>query len=223
MKDYKNSKELSLASKRGWIKLKENIEKFNQFKLKRSNHMKSLSTKEQSRRANIFWKNITDENYIKFCNKIKSYWTDEKKIEKSIQMKEYYLNPDNIVKKQKETQERWNLMSNDERLKFKEKMNIVNKDEIKRKNAGNKIKDLWNEPIYLEKMKNRKKRSGIKHKVILSNNDELIFNTMSKLEKYFLFSSHLIRKYRDTDIKILLIDLNSNNKILENAIIKTIK
>lgn len=223
VKDYKNSKELSLASKRGWIKLKENIEKFNEFKLKRSNHMKTLSSKEQSRRANIFWKNITDKKYIEFCDKMKNYWTDEKKIEKSIQMNEYYSNPNNIIKKQKETQERWNLMSNDDRLKFKEKMNIINKDKLKKQKAGNKIKELWNDPIYLEKMKNRKNRSGIKHKIILSNNEELIFNTMTELEKYFSFSCHLIRKYRDKDIKILLTDLNSNNIILENAIIKTIK
>jgi len=222
MKDYKNSKELSLASKRGWINLKNNIEKFNQFRLNRSKHMKTLSSNEQSRRANLFWKNITDKQYNNFCNKMKDYWSDDKKTEKSRQMKEYYLNPDNILKKSKETQERWNLMSDEDRLNFKEKMNIVNKDELKKQKASNKIKQLWNDSIYLEKMKKRKKRGGTKIKIILFNNEEYIFNTMTELEKHFNFSAHLIRKYRDKNIKILLKDLNINNNILENAIIKTI-
>lgn len=222
MKDYKNSEELSLASKRGWINLKNNIEKFNQFRLNRSKHMKTLSSNEQSRRANLFWKNITDKQYNEFCNKMKDYWSDDKKIEKSKQMLEYYLNPDNILKKSKEAQERWDLMSDDDRIKFNEKMNIVNKDIEKRKKAGNKIKELWNNTEYLEKMKKRKKRCGTKIKIILFNNEEYLFNTMSELEKHFNFSAHLIRKYRDKNIKILLKDLNINNIILENAIIKTI-
>jgi hypothetical protein len=49
---------------------------------------------------------------------------------------------------------------------FKEKfdmtMNKVNKCEDKRKSAGSKIKDKWQDPIYLEKMKKRKSPDSTK-------------------------------------------------------------
>lgn len=158
VKDYKNSKELSLASKRGWDNLKQNKEKFDNFKLKRSKYMKTLTSDEQRRRANIFWNNITKQKYNDFCKKLKKYWTPEKRIEKSIQMKLYYLNTNNIEKKRIEQKNRWDSMSDEKRQEFINKMNIINNDKQKRQQAGNKIKDLWKDPVFLEKMKNRKKK-----------------------------------------------------------------
>jgi hypothetical protein len=155
---YKNKQETSNASKKGWVNLKSNKEKYDTFCMKRSNHMKNLSSDEQRRRANIFWKNISDNEYLDFCNKMKDYWTGEKKKEKSIQMVEYYSNPENIVKKSIESKNVWKSRSNEERKLFSEKMTIINKDEIKRKDAGDKIKNLWKNYEYLEKMKNRKSR-----------------------------------------------------------------
>ena len=219
---YKNKQETSNASKKGWVNLKSNKEKYDTFCMKRSNHMKTLSSDEQSRRANIFWKNISDNEYLDFCNKMKDYWTEEKKKEKSIQMVEYYSNPENIVKKSIESKNVWKSRSNEERKLFSEKMTIINKDEIKRKDAGDKIKNLWKNYEYLEKMKNRKSRKGLSIKVIYSNGDEDIFETMESLNKKLNFSSHLIRKYRDKDKKIIMKDLNNNNIILLDALIKTI-
>lgn len=59
--------------------------------------------------------------------------------------------------------------------------------------------------------------------VILENKHEYIFDTMTELQKYFHLKPRLIRKYRDTNIKISLLDLNENNEILKNALIKIIK
>ena len=46
---------------------------------------------------------------------------------------------------------------------------------------------------------------------------------MEDIVKKYKFSTHLIRKYRDTDIKVSMNHLNENNIILLDAIIKTIK
>ncbi len=185
--------------------------------------MKTLSSEEQSRRANICWKNISDNEYLDFCNKMKDYWTEERKKEKSIQMIEYYSNPENIVKKSIESKNVWMSRSNEERKLFSEKMEIINKNEIKRTDAGNKIKELWKDVDYLEKMKNRKSRPGSMIKIIKPTGEEIIIETMKKLEREYLFSVHLIRKYRDTNIKILENDLKKENIILLDCMIESIK
>jgi hypothetical protein len=154
---------------------------------------------------------------------MKSYWTEDKRIEKSKQMSEYYSNFENVEKKRKETQDRWDNVDEEYRLKFKEKMDKVNKDEYKRLDAGIKIKKKWEDPNYLEKMKNRKKRNGIKTEIIKNNGHVEVFENMEDIVKKYKFSTHLIRKYRDTDIKVSMNHLNENNIILLDAIIKTIK
>jgi hypothetical protein len=60
-----------------------------------------FSSENQRRRAKLFWNNITDEEYTIFSNKIKEYWTNEKREDKSKQMIEHYSNPENIEKKGK--------------------------------------------------------------------------------------------------------------------------
>jgi hypothetical protein len=257
MNYYKNSEEVSNAAKRGWIKLKSDEEKYNNWRKKKSDSMKDFrnsekykeymieyfnnpnyckfkkikvkkfgdrySSENQRRRANIFWKNISEDEYINFCNKIKSYWTEDKINEKSKQMNEYYSNIENVEKKRKETQDRWNSMDEESRLKFKEKMGKINKEESKRIDAGNKIKKKWEDTEYLEKMKNRKHRPGSMIKIIKPNGEEIIMETMRKFEREYSFSTHLIRKYRDTDNRISENDLNENNLILLNSIIKSVK
>lgn len=222
MNYYKNKQETSNASKKGWMNLKSNKDKYNTFCMKRSNYMKNLSSDEQGRRSNIFWKNISDNEYLDFCNKIKDYWTEERKKEKSIQMLEYYSNLENIVKKSIESKNVWESRSDEERKLFSEKMTIINKNKTKRREAGDKIRSLWKNNEYLEKMKNRKPRKGLSIRVIYSNGDEDVFETMESLNKKLNFSSHLIRKYRDKDKKIIMKDLNNDNIILLDALIKTI-
>ena len=60
-------------------------------------------------------------------------------------------------------------------------------------------------------------------KIIKPTGEEIIIETMKKLEREYLFSTHLIRKYRDTNIKILEKDLKKENIILLDCIIESIK
>jgi len=138
-------------------------------------------------------------------------------------MNKHYSNPENVIKKSIETQNRWNSMSGEDRERFNIKMNLVNKDEEKRRIAGDKIKNLWNSDEYLEKMKNRPHRKGTCIMIIRPDGEEIIIETMRGIEKEYSFSSHLIRKYRDTDNRISENDLNENNLILLNSIIKSVK
>lgn len=223
LKNYKNTQELSNASKLGWIKLKNNEKKYKDWSEKRSKHMKSLSSDEQRRRAKIFWQSITDEEYVKFCEKLKNKWTDDKKLEKSNSMKKYYSDQNNKIKKSDEQKKRWESVDEQYRLDFKKKMSIINKDINKRKLAGKIIKDLWSSEDYLNKMKNRKTNPGIKIKIIHSDGTEIIFEKMKEVIDKYNFSAHLIRKYRDTNIEIAEEHLNESNLILLNAKIESIK
>ena len=143
LNQYKNREEISNASKIGWANLKNDKDKYEKWRKKRSNHMKSLSSDEQKRRAKLFWDNITDEEYNIFSNKMKEYWTEDKRIEKSKQMNKHYSNPENIEKKRIEGQKRWDSMSTEDRDSFTIKMTSINKDEEKRRIAGDKIKNLY--------------------------------------------------------------------------------
>jgi hypothetical protein len=223
MNYYKNPEEISNAAKRGWVNLKNDEHKYNKWRESKSESMKSLSTDEQRRRANLFWNNITDEEYSEFCKEMKSYWTEEKRIEKSRQMNEYYLKPENVERKRKESKDRWDSLDDECRHKFKEKMSIINKDTNKRLDAGNKIKKKWEDPEYLDKMKNRKKRNGLKIKIVKNNGEVEIFENMEDIVRKYNFSTHLIRKYRDTSKEVLEKDLKKENMILLNCKIETIK
>ena len=221
LNQYKNREEISNASKIGWTNLKNDKDKYEKWRKKRSNHMKSLSSDEQKRRAKLFWDNITDEEYNIFSNKMKEYWTEDKRIEKSKQMNEHYSNPENIEKKRIEGQKRWDSMSSEDRDNFTIKMTSINKDEEKRRIAGDKIKNLWQNEEYLEKMKNRPHRKGTSIMIIRPDGEEIILNTMREVEKIYEFNSHRIRKYRDTDLPIKEEDLKDNKSLL-NCKIKTI-
>jgi hypothetical protein len=223
MNYYKNSEEISNAAKRGWVNLKNDEVKYNKWRENKSESMKLLSTEEQRRRANIFWNNIDEEDYLKFCEKMKSYWTEEKRFEKSKQMNEYYSNPNNVEKKRRETKDRWDSLDDSYRKNFKEKMSFINKNESKRLDAGNKIKKKWKDPDYLEKMRNRKKRNGLKIKITKIDGSVEIFENMEDIVRKYNFSTHLIRKYRDTNSKVLEKHLNSDNINLLEAKIETIK
>jgi hypothetical protein len=223
MNYYKNSEEISNAAKRGWVNLKNDEIKYNNWREKKSESMKTLTSEEQRRRAYIFWNNINEKDYLKFCEKMKSYWTEEKRVEKSKQMNEYYSNPDNVEKKRRETKDRWDSLDESYRKNFKEKMSLINKDLEKRLDAGNKIKDKWKDPVYLEKMKNRKKRNGLKIKITKIDESVEIFENMEDIVKKYNFSTYLIRKYRDTNNELLEKHLNVDNINLLGAKIETIK
>ena len=104
----------------------------------------------------------TEESKKKKSNTMKEYWTEERKKEKSEDMKkqnkingtERYRD---IVKKKYEDPVYME--------KFRLKMDSVNKDINKRKDAGEKIKDKWKDPTFIEKMNNRKKGNSNSEKM----------------------------------------------------------
>lgn len=100
-------------------------------------------------------------------------------------------------------------------------MDLINKNEEKRKDASDKIKELWKNEEYLKKMKNRKKPPGIKLKLIYPNGNEIIYESMSEMNKALNVSNHLIRKHKDTNMPIIENKLKNIN--LLGCIIKTIK
>ena len=222
IKEYKNSQELSKATKRGWIKLKNNKEKYEKWCKKRSEHMSSLSSEERTRRLNIHWSNISDDDYSKFCKKMSDYWTEERKIEKAKEMKDFFSTEENVQKKREESTLIWENRDEDFRINFRNKMEKINKDEEKRRDAGEKIKLLWKSENYLNKMKNRKKREGVKLKLIHINGTEVVIESMRKFKEIYNFSEHLIRKYRNTNKFISIDDLNESNIELKNYKIETI-
>ena len=95
-----------------------------------------------------------------------------------------------------------------------EKMNIINKDEKKRKDASEKIKKLWKNEEFLKKMKNRRHRSGKKIKIIDIKGDEVIFNSMKELKDTHGIDPYRIRKYLDKNILIKEKDLKENKQLL---------
>jgi hypothetical protein len=155
----KNNSLLSIATKKSWEIFRE-TETYLSWKEKRSQHMKSLGKEEQSRRANIFWKNISKKDYDNFINKLKNYWTNERKKERSEQMKYYYSDHYNKARASLLNKEKWDSYSDEFREDFKQKMSMVNKKMDKRLDAGEKIKKLWKDEKYLDKMRNRSHRSG---------------------------------------------------------------
>lgn len=219
---YKNKQLISNAAKRGWEKLKKNKIKFDEFKLKRSKYMSTLSSVEQSRRAKLFWDNITPQRYEQFCQNVKNSWSEEKRIQKSIEMKKYFENEENRKQKSIEAKEFWDNSSDEFKQNFKDKMNIVNKDIVKREKAGKVIKEKWKDPIFLNKMKNRKTKPGQNHIIIYSNNTSIKYNTMQEIINKYNFTADKIRKYRNTNNKIEISDLNENNMELLGAIINKI-
>lgn len=222
MNFYKNSEEISNAAKRGWENLKKDSDKYKKWIDSRSDYMRGLSSEEQSRRAKIFWDNISDSEHLEFCNKMKSYWTEEKRKQKSADMLKYYSDPKNINRKKEESTKVWASRDENFRDNFAEKMRVINNLPSKKIDAGFKIKELWKNGEYLEKMKNRKHRSGKLIKLLKGNNEEEIFESMSTLSKKYDISLYLIRKYMNKNKKLMRKDLSEKNISLVDSIIETI-
>lgn len=100
--------------------------------------------------------NLSTHRKIK-SEKMKEYWTEERKKEKSRKMKEY---------NEKNGKERYSAaaktLHSDPAFKkrFVDVMTEVNKDIEKRAEASIKLKEKWKDPEYKEKMKKRKHGSN---------------------------------------------------------------
>lgn len=193
--DDKDTEMVSNASKKGWIKLKSNEEKYNQWKQNRSDYMKSLSTEEQSRRAQKTWDNYSEEDYKKRCKIAKDQWTDERKREYSERFKKLYKdNPDEASRRAIKA---WSNKSEERRIEFNETMSEVNKDPVKRAKASVKIKEKWQDPEWRNKMLKRKTKPGSMYIIITPENETFERSGLAKISREFNISEHYIRTFKN--------------------------
>ena len=102
----------------------------------------------------------TKETRESKSKKMKEYWTEEKKQQKSLSMQKY----NEKYGIDRYTQLAKNMHSDPVfKQKFKETMEVVNKCEEKRKKASETLKDKWtNDKVFKEKMSKRKHGSNSK-------------------------------------------------------------
>jgi len=195
----KNSKLISIAAKRGWKNLRNNKEKYKKFCENRSRHMKSLTSKEQGRRSKKGWDKLSNKEYNKRCKINKLNWTDDLKLEKSKQMKDYFKN--NPTEATRRVILQHSNKTIQEKEEFKKKMDLINKDPKKRKLASKLIKLKWKDPEFISKMKNRK--SPAKEYMLISPTGEVFYRFgLRKFIEEFNFNETLVRKFINTKLKV---------------------
>jgi hypothetical protein len=124
------------------IRMKKMMQEGSEFHKKICDGMKEyyLNNPHRKEELSIFfknlWKNKTKEEYSEWCKNM--IWSKNHHVVHKKYMKEKWADS-----AWRETQTK--------------KMNIVNKDINKRKDASKKIKEKWKDPIFLEKMNKRKK------------------------------------------------------------------
>ena len=205
----------------------------NEWKNKRSKYMSSLSTEEQSRRSKKGWDNISDEKRKEFSEALKNSWDDDRRTEWSKKVSDRYKNEEYCDKIKKSLKKRY---ENEEyKKRFTDKMNIVNKDENKRKAASESLKIKWQDPEFIERVKEGRKKSKniqikklsntfklkwndsefrekvlksrIKYKVMLCSENEII-DTVYNIKDF-------CKKYNITELIFNRFN-NSNTKIVKN-------
>jgi hypothetical protein len=212
MKPYhKNSEQISNAAKKGWIKLKNDPEKYIEWHDKRQRYLENMPETQKERisiKGKKVWENYTDEQYEKRCLINRSIWTEDVRKKKSILQSEYAKN--NPEEMSKRMIKRWNDASSEDRESFIKKMILVNSDKEKREKAGKTMQDTWKDPAFREKMKNRKS-VGFNYKCIFPDGDIKIFTSLSDANKNGM-NITLMRKYADTDIEIPSPKKQANSK-----------
>jgi len=193
----KNHELLSNASKNAWKKIKNNKTTYDNWRKAKSKYMSSLSSEEQSRRSKLGWSRLDEESYKERCKINKNNWTDELKEQKSKSMKEYFENNPNEASRRMYL--RYENMDHETLEAFKEKMDNVNKDPIKRNKASKSLKKLWNDDQFKEKMKKRAKKPGDKYKLIDPDGNILFRQGLGKLVDEFNFNITLVRKFTNTN------------------------
>ena len=129
----------------------------------------------------------TEEAKALKSKKMKSYWTEDRRNKKSKSMVEF----NKIHGTERYSKAMLEKHSDPEfKEKFTHKMNVVNKCPEKRKEAGKKLKDKWNDPEYVAKMKNR--GGGRKSVPVVINDIE--YSSISEAVKETGLSYHIVRK-----------------------------
>lgn len=206
--DIKNHEMLSMAAKRGWKTLHENEEKFKEWKRKRAEYLHEISSEKRTEIQNKIWRNYSKEEYIKRCAAARNAWSDERKMSKSVQQIEYAAN--NPGEMSRRMNKRWNDASDEYIKNFTEKMSIVNRNEEKRKKAGESIKQCWKTEEFRNKMKNRCSHP-YGYKCVTKNGEIEFFMSFGELQKAG-YNGNLVRAFVDTDIEIPTPKKQANSK-----------
>lgn len=120
-------------------------------------------------------------------DKLKDYWTDERKQKKSAAMVEY----NKMHGKERYIKAANKRYANTDFVEqFTCTMTDVNKCTVKREKAGRKIKELWQTPDFLEKMKNR---GGGRKKISVTING-VTYKSLSEAVNETGLSYHTVRK-----------------------------
>jgi len=197
----KNHKILSIAAKKGWMKLKSNIEIYEKWKLARHEFLKNISLTERSRRSNKAWAKIKADplKYAARCKQNSENWSNDLRILKSKQMKEYFTN--NPKESSNRGLKRWASADTEYRKAFGEKIKkslstIIVKDKI-----STKLKAKWNEPLFRDKMKNRKIRQ-FKYLLISPLGEVFRRVGVQSILDEFNFSASLFRKFTNSNKRV---------------------
>jgi hypothetical protein len=218
--EYKTPENLSKAAKKAWNTLKNNPIAYEKWQENRSNVMKQLSSEEQTRRCKIFWDNITPERHAMFCQTMKNAWTPEAREAQSNKLKRFYEDPNNRIKKSAEVKAWKEMQSDEDKIAFKKKMSDLNKDKTKRDKAGIAIKAKWQDPLFRDKMLNRKSRPGTNVLITFTDGTHATSSSINKLVNLYDISVNVIRKYINTGLRVTL--KNNPNSPLNGAIIQKI-
>ncbi len=143
------------AQKRAWVTFKE-TEKYLIWREKRSlsayEFMKGGRAKEMS---NLYWS--TPESRKERSEHFKRMWADpikKEQIKHSMSLER--ATPEAKERLSKASRKNWDNRTEESLVELREKMLVINGDEEKRRDAGEKIKRKWQDPEFREKMGNRK-------------------------------------------------------------------
>lgn len=149
--DYDNHFEnISIAAKIEWIKFKE-TEKYQEWRKKKSESTSDIMKSWLSKHLSDLRKNKPG-NLERLSNHFTELWEREGYRESQIEkFKAYNALPETKERKSKEQTEIWANRSSEYREEFRSKMDTINSCELKRADAGEKIKKLWESEEYRNK------------------------------------------------------------------------
>lgn len=193
----KNSELISIAAKKGWVKLKSNPDTYSNWKSRHSVYMKSVSNSEQSSRSTLAWSRIKQDPvlYKKRCDINKANWTEDLKLKKSQSMKKYFA--DNPTESSARSMKRWSNTDEVTRKQFSDKVRESLSDPIVKDKISTKLKTKWQDPTFIEKMKTREPVKK-KYEIISPTGETFIRTGTGELIAEFDFSPSLIRKFANT-------------------------
>ena len=214
----KNPEILSIASKKGWINLKNNKEAYEKWRESKILQMSQLSSKDRSNRSTKAWEKIKNDpiRYADRCKQNSENLTPSLKIKKSKQMKDYFKN--NPTESSKRSIKRWSSVNSDYKKRFGESVKKSLSDPVVKDKISSKLKDKQKDQDFIDKMKLRK-TSKQSYRLIFPTGE--IFNRIGAAEilSEFDFSPSLFRKFTNLNKPVEPIEsVYLKNKQVQNTV-----